>query len=68
MYICYKLNKKLEILNNFGNPAAVLLYRIFHSVFLGVGFSKSKFLHEYLSKFLRRPCCVKVPALLNYLI
>lgn len=68
MDICYKLSKKLEISNKFGNSAAVLLHRIFHSVFLCVGFSKSKLFHEYLSQFLRRPCCVKVPALLNYLI
>ena len=66
--ICYKLSKKLEILNKFGNSAAVLLHRIFHSVFLGVGLSKSKLFHKYLSQFLRRPCCVKVPVLLNYLI
>lgn len=68
MDICYKMNKKLEILTNFGNSAAVLLHRIFHSVFLGVGLSKSKLFHEYLAQFLRRPCCVKIPALLNYLI
>ena len=68
MNICYKLSKKLEISNNFGNSAAVLLHRIFHSVFLGVGLSKPKFLHKHLAQFLRCPCCVKVPALLNYLI
>lgn len=66
--ICYKLSKKLEISNKFGNSAAVLLHRIFHSVFLGVGFSKSKLFHKHLSQFLRRPCCVKIPPLLYYLI
>ena len=68
MDICYKMNKKLEISNNFGNSAAVLLHRIFHSVFLGVGLSKTKLFHEYLSQFLRRPCRVKIPPLLYYLI
>lgn len=66
--ICCNLSNKLEISNNFGNSAAVLLHRICHSVFLGVGLSKSKLFHKYLSQFLRRPCCVKVPALLYYLI
>ena len=40
----------------------------FHSVFLGVGLSKSKFFHKYLAKFFSRPCCIKVPALMYYFI